>query len=268
MGLIQDLQAKGLDEIAQTVEELQRQTIILHFKDSEEAVPVGASKIGGYPDLPPDIDYPTMSGYTCRRGDKVERYEECAMQLVAQINLCDIAALDVENKLPHSGMLYFFWSGEIFPIHEKNKYYESVADNPGNAQFQKVIWYNGDLTGLKRTKPDFPYYTKYFTEAFEETAITFDAKTDYVNLEYELEDEEYEELCKIADISELEQYPLSGNKLFGFPAGGNAPEFRGMNLLFQYEYREGSLWGISWHITDDDLNMRNFANAALGADMD
>lgn len=63
----------------------------------ENIIAKGTSKIGGFPDLPPEIPYPTMSGYSCKRGDDNERYEKSAMQLVAQINLADIADLDIET---------------------------------------------------------------------------------------------------------------------------------------------------------------------------
>ena len=62
----------------------------------------------------------SIKDYSCKRGDDTERYEKSAMQLVAQINLADIADLDIENKLPHTGILYFFWSGDIDSIHQTN----------------------------------------------------------------------------------------------------------------------------------------------------
>ena len=86
----------------------EKNTIKMCVKDVENVIAKGTSKIGGFPDLPPEIPYPTMSGYSCKRGDDTERYEKSAMRLVAQINLADIADLDIENKLPHTGILYFF----------------------------------------------------------------------------------------------------------------------------------------------------------------
>ena len=164
MDLIEFLIKEGHTDIAESIKDYRKNTIKMCMKDVENVIAKGTSKIGGFPDLPPEIPYPTMSGYSCKRGDDTERYEKSAMQLVAQINLADIADLDIENKLPHTGILYFFWSGEIDSIHQTNKWVESVADDPENSAYHKVIWYNGDLSNLKRTEPPVPYYSKYFKE--------------------------------------------------------------------------------------------------------
>lgn len=179
MDLIEFLIKEGHTDIAESIKDYRKNTIKMCMKDVEKVIAKGTSKIGGFPDLPPEIPYPTMSGYSCKRGDDTERYEKSAMQLVAQINLADIADLDIENKLPHTGILYFFWSGEIDSIHQTNKWVESVADDPENSAYHKVIWYNGDLANLKRTEPPVPYYSKYFTGVFEEKAVEFELTTDY-----------------------------------------------------------------------------------------
>ena len=153
MDLIEFLIKEGHTDIAESIKDYRKNTIKMCVKDVENVIAKGTSKIGGFPDLPPEIPYPTMSGYSCKRGDDTERYEKSAMQLVAQINLADIADLDIENKLPHTGILYFFWSGEIDSIHQTNKWVESIADAPENSAYHKVIWYNGDLANLKRTEP-------------------------------------------------------------------------------------------------------------------
>lgn len=117
----------GQTDFANQVNDYRRNIIRIYSDKEMKDIPVGKSKYGGYPDLPPEIPYPTMSGYTGIRGDQKERYKTCAMQLVLQIHLADLAAYDTENLLPHTGMLYFFWSGEIAPIHIKNDFYENIA---------------------------------------------------------------------------------------------------------------------------------------------
>ena len=64
-----------------------------------EKIPVGGSRFWGNPDLPSDMDYPT---YISSDG------EEWEYQFVCQINLSEIAVLDTENRLPHTGLLSFF----------------------------------------------------------------------------------------------------------------------------------------------------------------
>ena len=65
----------------------------LKFKPTTDEL-TGQSKWWGAPDLPEDWEYP------CQDGNP--------LTFVCQIRCEDIAALDTDNLLPHSGMLYFF----------------------------------------------------------------------------------------------------------------------------------------------------------------
>lgn len=267
--LIEFLIKEGHTDIAESIKDYRKNTIKMRVKNMGTVIAKGTSKIGGFPDLPPDIPYPTMSGYSCKRGDNTERYEKSAMQLVAQINLADIADLDIENRLPHTGILYFFWSGEIYSIHETDKWVESVADDPENSAYHKVIWYNGELADLKRTVPPVPYYTKYFTEAFEEKAVEFELATDYQSLGYVLDCNQFDRLAEVAPDYDIECLSYNGNKLFGYPTGGNIPNVdEKTHLLFQYDFGVGCLWNIFWIISDEDLKNRNFDKAVFDCDLD
>ncbi len=269
MDLIDFLLQSGHADIAENIRDYRRSTIRIFPKDKEYELAIGSSKFGGYPDLPPEIPYPTMSGYSCKRGEHTERYEESAMQLVAQINLADIANLDYENKLPHTGMLYFFWSGEICSIHETNKWVESIADNPQKSAFNKVIWYNGDLSQLKRCEPPVLYYSKYFTETFEEIPIAFDLSTEYLPLGNVLDCDQFDELCEIAHDYDIDCLSYNEHKLFGYPTGGNTPFLNDKtHLLFQYDYGVGCLWNLFWIISDEDLRNRNFDKVTFDCDLD
>lgn len=62
----------------------------------------GRSHWWGAPDLPEDVPYPCVE---VMEGN--ESYYE-PLTFVCQIRCKDIASLDPENLLPHSGMLYFF----------------------------------------------------------------------------------------------------------------------------------------------------------------
>ncbi|MDE5834849.1 MAG: DUF1963 domain-containing protein, partial [Ruminococcus sp.] len=114
------LKYKGLEyrKMADELKNYYRNAVILRCEETHD-IPTGSSKMGGFPDLPPEIEYPTMSEYTetWLLGDikgKTEHYEKSAMQLVAQINLYELAesGADVENLLPKTGMLYIFWNPE------------------------------------------------------------------------------------------------------------------------------------------------------------
>jgi uncharacterized protein YwqG len=88
---------EGLGELWEDFEKVLRPTIFLRKGElvDDENIPVGASKFGGFPDLPPDLDLPVDSNS-----------EVCS--LVVQVDLADIATLDEENLLPKTGLLSFF----------------------------------------------------------------------------------------------------------------------------------------------------------------
>lgn len=88
--------------------------------------PVGISKIGGNPDLPPNFDWPL--------------WEEMPLSFVAQFNVADIAPLDVEKALPKSGILYFFYDVTM----------EAFVSG-GDPVNWKVVYYDGDVSALSRT---------------------------------------------------------------------------------------------------------------------
>lgn len=259
----------GRRDYAEIVSEHRKGIIRILMDKENSSVPVGASKFGGFPDLPPEIPYPTMSGYTGNWGDRKERYEKSAMQLVAQINLAELAEYDKDDLLPHTGILYFFWSGEIAPIHSKNRFYEGIADDPDNADIHKVIWYNGDLSALKRTEPPLPYYAKYFTEAFQEAPIRFCSDTDYRCMGYVLDTERFDELAELAPDYDIDYLSCNSDKLFGYPTGGNCPSVdEHTHLLLQYDYSVGCLWNLFWLISDDALKRRDFSKTFFSYDMD
>lgn len=262
------LKSIGKNDFVETVDEYRRDIIKIKTVESEEFIPVGTSKFGGYPDLPPQFPYPTMSGYSCSYGEKMERYEESAMQLIAQINLYDIRKYDANNLLPHEGMLYFFWSGEISPIHAKNKYYEGKADDESKADYYKVIWYNGDLSNLIRTKPDIPYYSKYFSEVFKEYSLEFNCDVDYERMGDVLDVSEFDELAEVAPDFDIDNLQYGSNKIFGYPSGGNVPQIDSdTHLLLQYDYGVGCLWNLFFTISDKDLKNRDFSKVYFGCDM-
>ena len=60
------------------------------------------SKWWGDPDMPENMQYPTIQAT-----EDGETFDY-PLTFICQINCEDIAAYDVESKLPHEGMLYFF----------------------------------------------------------------------------------------------------------------------------------------------------------------
>lgn len=264
--LFEELERDGYTETAEELKKYYRNAMYIICKSYPDGIPVGASKMGGYPDLPPEIEYPTMSAHTQQWTNvSAERYEESAMQIFAQINLYEAveSGADVENLLPKTGMLYIFWSGELFYISESDVI-SDVAKPDKTAHF-KVIYWDGDMSALKRTPPPCPYYSKYFeeNECMEEFAIDF-AETD----EYEDGAENIENLEKIADI-DMHEHKIYEAKLLGVPQGANRPDLRDDEvLLFQGDYEMGCLWREYWIIKRDDLKKCDFSKVRFDYDLD
>lgn len=76
------------------------------------------SKWWGDPDMPENMQYPTM-----QVTEEGETYEY-PLTFICQINCEDIAGFDPENMLPHEGMLYFFAAVDDYTG------YESPVKNP------------------------------------------------------------------------------------------------------------------------------------------
>lgn len=66
------------------------------------------SKWWGFPDLPDNLDWPTVE-----TTDEGETFED-PLTFICQIRCSDIAELDPEGLLPHEGMLYFFAALDYF----------------------------------------------------------------------------------------------------------------------------------------------------------
>ena len=87
--------------------------IQLSFKKTERIL-FCASKWWGDPDMPANMEYPTIEVT-----EDGETYDY-PLTFLCQINCEDIAPFDAEGKLPHEGMLYFFaavdrWHGYDSP---------------------------------------------------------------------------------------------------------------------------------------------------------
>lgn len=234
-----------------------RNAIILCNKEMQN-IPIGSSKMGGFPDLPPEIEYPVMTEFTEKWSSNGEtyHYEKSAMQLVTQINLYELAesGADVENLLPKTGMLYIFWSGEIMEL-KSDGYCKIEVAEPDKTAAYRVIYWDGDMSSLRRTEPPCPYHSKYFSdepdECFEEYAVEFDSCEEYEN----------------------NKNHYINNKLFGFPQGfANQPQLDKTEInLFQfdcYDIFEGCIWYAYWIMKKSDLKNLDFSRVLIDFDMD
>lgn len=78
----------------------------------------------------------------------------------AQIRLSDIAELDTENKLPHTGYLYLFLDIEMYPYQAMAYYYDGEP---------KVV-----IDDFNEAEPQFAHLNKDFLMSFESVNDDFD----------------------------------------------------------------------------------------------
>jgi uncharacterized protein YwqG len=87
---------------------------------SLEDLPIGASRIGGVPDLPDGFSWPSWSGSRTAfippgLATRREEFHDKELHFIAQLNLQDIHGFSACDKLPPQGTLYFFYDCDVQP---------------------------------------------------------------------------------------------------------------------------------------------------------
>ena len=137
-----------LDTVRERLPSLLRATVVLEHEESEEsevapfdldALPLGGSRVGGLPDLPPALSWPTYEGHS--------------LALALQVNLADVVAAPVRPStaetmptgrddvgvLPKRGWLWLFM--EL----DRAKYW----DAPGGS---RLLYWDGPVQQLQRRR--------------------------------------------------------------------------------------------------------------------
>lgn len=95
-------------QILAWLEQNRRPEIRVHYQISKGNLPIGASKIGGCPDVPADFVWPYVTGGgICENDDKPH-----PLTFMAQFDLSELSPCDTENRLPKAGLLSFFYDDE------------------------------------------------------------------------------------------------------------------------------------------------------------
>ena len=137
----------GLARIQKDIERLAQIAIRLSSRAADDAqLHVGASKLGGAPDLPPGVTWPV--------------WKSASMSFIAQVQLSDVRPFDAEHRLPATGLLLFFYDAQ------QQTYGADPADR-GGWQVRSVV---GAQPQLRRAAPpaDLPAASR-----FRPCALTF-----------------------------------------------------------------------------------------------
>jgi uncharacterized protein YwqG len=120
--------AAKLSRLVKDIDRLARPSIRLTATAVDESeLKIGASKLGGVPDLPPGAAWPVLKGQP--------------QSFIAQIRLEDARQYDTAKVLPQSGMLWFFYDAQQ----------QTFGADPSDRGGWQVLFMDGDLGKLQRT---------------------------------------------------------------------------------------------------------------------
>lgn len=179
---------------AEQLSELVRPSVRIRAKHADvDALPLGASRFGGVPDLPADVAWPTGHGK--------------ALSFLAQIRLIDVARLPESADLHRYGWLCFFYDADEQPW----------GFDPDDRGKWAVLHFDVPLDALERRAAPSE------VPAFQACSIAFqiehqlpDADVVLGSLDLTLTDEEsaaYEELTTTVNGAP----EIARHRMFGFP---------------------------------------------------
>src|SRR6266699_4593953 len=120
--------ASGLSRLLKDIDLVSRASIRLQTNPvNESTLSIGASKLGGMPDLPPEVSWPERKGLP--------------QSFIAQIHLNEVRPYDTNKLLPQDGMLWFFYDAQQ----------QTFGADPADLGGWRVIFMDGNSRGLQRT---------------------------------------------------------------------------------------------------------------------
>lgn len=244
-------------------------------------VPIGASRLGGAPDLPAGFDWPAWEPLGVATKETLKSEGARHLDFIAQINLEEASGFLCSNRLPSRGMLYFFYDVD----------YSARGFDPKDAGSAKVIYYDGPISKLQRAKPDHQFvvdltpavlvFTEDWTvnDRLEMAKENTDAYQGLIDAIYD--DPPFHRLFGrpqvVKDEMELECQLVSNGIYCGNPEGYASAEAQALKagagdwrLLLQVDSDQDNL-GFSWGdlgrlyfwIREQDLEERKFEKAWL-----
>jgi uncharacterized protein YwqG len=118
--------AAGLSRLVKDIDLVAKPSLRLSITPTDEAtLEIGASKLGGLPDLPPGVLWPQR--------------KNLPQSFIAQIRLADTRSYDI--GLPQSGMLWFFYDAQQ----------ETFGEDPDDRGGWCVLFVGSDTLKLQRT---------------------------------------------------------------------------------------------------------------------
>lgn len=150
--------------------------VFLHTNPSSgKNIPLGASRLGGLPDLPANIDWPT--------------WQEKLQSFIAQINLSEIPVFSDRNLLPKQGHLFFFYDSaqstsgmygferESFSVFYTTAQVEKMHFNDIPENFQEKVFKPAQLLfSVGASVPSWEH------SALEDIGLSFEERQEYAKM--------------------------------------------------------------------------------------
>ncbi len=156
------LRAAKLDRLVAEAERLTLPAIHIETrKTRENSLPIGASKIGGRPDLPSSMPWPAREGKS--------------LGFLAQFNLAEVAPYDSQHILPTEGALSFFYdfAGAPWGLKPEDRGGWHVLYFAGNdATLSRSAWPDA-LASHYRLPPRRPVFSATMTLAQERQWLAY-----------------------------------------------------------------------------------------------
>ena len=197
-GVQTELVNVGLSQLTKSIDLLSQPSIRLYTTPATEAaLRVGASRIGGVPDLPAGVNWPEWKGKP--------------QSFIAQIRLDDVHQYDTNGLLPPHGMLWFFYDASQ----------QTFGDSPTDSGGWRVLFMDGDLSKLQQTSapaqlPTESRFRACSIKFASETTLTQQPELEIPHLNWsETEQKQYEAL--LSTFPTADDRAKVHHRLLGFP---------------------------------------------------
>ena len=187
----------GLARLKKDIDTLARPSIrLVPTEVNESTLQLGASKLGGLPDLPDGTAWPEKKGQP--------------QSFIAQIRLEDVHSYDVDKVLPQKGMLWFFYDAAQ----------ETYGDDPADGAGWAVLFAEQAATLKRATAPaKLPAGSQFHASSLSfttEYTLPQEPKLDIVTLDWSDEEQKkYEQV--LSTFPSAADHATSHNRLLGNP---------------------------------------------------
>jgi uncharacterized protein YwqG len=166
--------------------------LVRTYPSTEDTIPVGASKIGGRPDLPADIQW--------------TRWKGKPLAFIAQIQLAELPKAEFLNILPSAGILYFFYSADQ----------ETWGFDPNDKGSSNVIYSKSSEIHRRNFPEDLPDEGRY-----NNCSVTFEPSVTIPDIDSSVFDELHLSREKTDRYSEFSEHATElmelGHRILGHP---------------------------------------------------